>query len=98
MASEDLLLSFDNDADDIILFDSEADDLEIQGSEATPRQNSETQPGIGTTNYEHLTHKPSVNFVELIGNKKSSDLGFEPALEVISMMDIRSIFRRTIGG
>ena len=91
MTSDDLVLSFDQSTDDnFIIFDSVANDIEIQGSEATPRQ-------IMTSDYEKLTHKPSVNFVELIGNKDSAELGLEPAQEVISMLDIMSIFRRTIG-
>lgn len=91
MTSEDLTLSFDQNADDLILFDSEANDLEIQESNAAPRQ-------INTVrDYEQLTNKPSVNFIELIGNKQSDELGLEPAQKVISMLDIMSIFRRTIG-
>ena len=31
--------------------------------------------GKGTSNYEELTNKPTINNVELIGNKTTSDLG-----------------------
>ncbi len=33
--------------------------------------------GGGTTNYEKLSNKPSINGVELVGNKTTSDLGIE---------------------
>ena len=34
----------------------------------------------GTTDYDDLTNKPSINNVELSGNKTSSDLGLQPEL------------------
>ena len=52
----------------------------------TPAQQEIARVNIGVdisdvTNYERLTHKPSINGVELIGNKTSEDLGirnYEP--------------------
>lgn len=38
--------------------------------------------GGGTRDYSQLTHKPSINDVELSGNKTASDLGLMPAYEV----------------
>lgn len=37
--------------------------------------------GGGTTNYNALTNKPSINSVELNGNKTLSDLGIQPAID-----------------
>ena len=34
----------------------------------------------GSTDYEELTNKPSINEVELIGNKSSSDLDLQDEL------------------
>lgn len=36
------------------------------------------EPG-GTTNYNDLSNKPTINNIELSGNKTSSDLGLQPA-------------------
>lgn len=38
--------------------------------------------GGGTSDYSQLTNKPSINDVELSGNKTASDLGLMPAYEV----------------
>lgn len=37
--------------------------------------------GGGTTNYNALTNKPSINSVELNGNKTLSDLGIQPVID-----------------
>ena len=40
-------------------------------------------------NYEHLTNKPKINSVELIGNKTSEELGIET--EAISAIELAEI-------
>ena len=46
--------------------------------------------GGGVTNYERLTHKPSINETELRGNKSFEDLG----LKDLSNIEIASIVNR----
>ena len=46
--------------------------------------NFEVTGGSGTSNYERLANKPSINDVELIGNKTSGDLGLQPAGEYLT--------------
>ena len=43
--------------------------------------------GSGTGNYTDLTNKPTINNVELNGNKTSSDLGLQPAGNYITNTD-----------
>lgn len=44
--------------------------------------------GFGTSNYEKLKNKPSINSVELIGNKTSDDLKLQGKIESITAHDI----------
>lgn len=44
--------------------------------------------GFGTSNYEKLKNKPSINSVELIGNKTSDDLKLQGKMESITAHDI----------
>lgn len=52
--------------------------------------------GGGTSNYNELTNKPSINGVTLIGNKTSSDLGVQDAL--VSGTNIKTINNQSILG
>lgn len=52
--------------------------------------------GGGTSNYNALTNKPSINGVTLIGNKTSSDLGVQDAL--VSGTNIKTINNQSILG
>ena len=44
--------------------------------------------GFGTNNYEKLKNKPSINSVELLGNKTSDDLKLQSKIESITAHDI----------
>ena len=52
--------------------------------------------GSGTTNYSDLSNKPSINSVELSGNKSSSDLGLQDTL--VSGTNIKSINNTSLLG
>ena len=52
--------------------------------------------GSGTTNYNDLSNKPSINNVSLSGNKTSSDLGIQDAL--VSGTNIKTINNESILG
>lgn len=45
----------------------------------------------GTTDYEDLENKPSINSVTLIGNKTSGDLALQDAMEYLSNLDLQNI-------
>jgi hypothetical protein len=47
----------------------------------------------GTSNYNELTNKPSINGVELAGNKSTSNLGI---LEVITSQEINNLFNPVV--
>ena len=49
---------------------------------------SNTSGGFGTNNYEKLKNKPSINSVELLGNKTSDDLKLQSKMESITAHDI----------
>lgn len=51
-------------------------------------QTNEAVGGTGTNDYEKLKNKPSINSVELIGNKEFEDLGMTP----ITNQMIESLF------
>lgn len=50
--------------------------------------------GEGSRNYEKLYNKPSINDVELIGNKTSAELKLQDEMMPLSNMDIFNL----IGG
>lgn len=50
-----------------------------EGIDITDNVISATGGSGGTSNYNNLTNKPSINSVELSGNKTLSDLGIQPA-------------------
>jgi len=50
----------------------------------TREVNFEVVGGSGTSNYERLANKPSINDIELVGNKTSADLGLQPAGEYLT--------------
>ena len=50
--------------------------------------------GSGTGNYNALTNKPSINEVELIGDKSFDDLGDH----TLSNIEIKTIFDRVFRG
>lgn len=52
--------------------------------------------GSGTTNYNDLSNKPSINDVTLSGNKTSSDLGIQE--ELVSGTNIKTINNESILG
>ena len=52
--------------------------------------------GGGTTNYSQLSNKPSINSVELNGNKTSSDLSLQDVL--VSGTNIKTINNTSILG
>jgi hypothetical protein len=52
--------------------------------------------GSGTTNYNDLSNKPSINDVALSGNKTSSDLGIQE--ELVSGTNIKTINNQSILG
>ena len=54
----------------------------------------ELRGGGGTGNYNALTNKPSINEVELIGNKTFDELGDH----TLSNIEIKSIFDRVFKG
>ena len=54
------------------------DDLGYIG---TGNKASDILNGGGTTDYNELTNKPTINNVELKGNKTSSDLGLQPTID-----------------
>ena len=52
--------------------------------------------GSGTSDYENLSNKPSINSVELDGNKSLEDLGIQP--ELVSEVNIKTINGNSILG
>ena len=50
----------------------------------------------GSTDYEELTNKPSINEVELIGNKSSSDLDLQD--ELVSGENIKTLNNESLLG
>lgn len=44
----------------------------------------ESGGGSGTTDYEDLTNKPSINNVPLVGNKTLAELGYEDEIETVT--------------
>ena len=47
--------------------------------------------GGGSDDYESLINKPQINFVTLLGNKTSEDLGLQSEIEDITNQDIDKI-------
>lgn len=46
----------------------------------------------GNVNYEtQVYNRPSINYIELLGNKNSEELGLEPTISDISDQDIDNI-------
>ena len=75
---------------DISVSLKEKDSLKISVSN-TSLQVSLKEPasgGFGTHNYEKLKKKPSINSVELLGNKTSDDLKLQSKMESITAHDI----------
>lgn len=52
---------------------------------------------IYINDYEKLVNQPQINSVPLIGNQSSHELGLESELEVISQLDLYTIFHRALG-
>ena len=48
---------------------------------------------IVTSNYEELNNKPSINNVELLGDKTSKDLGLQEEMESLSNLEIEEILK-----
>lgn len=76
--------------DGIFAEDISSSTAEINGIYYVPRQNSVEESmlveavrtklnRVSITSYNDLTNKPSINSIELIGNKTLSDLGIQPA-------------------
>lgn len=51
-------------------------------------------PSSGTSNYEYLSHKPSINSVELVGDKSFEDLGDK----TLTNIEIKQMFDRIFKG
>lgn len=51
----------------------------------------------GTSNYEHLSNKPKINSIELLGNKTSNDLNLQDKMEALSNMDIENLLNNQGG-
>ena len=49
---------------------------------------------VNTGNYNDLFNKPSINEVELVGNKSFEELGDSP----LTNIEIKSLFDRVFGG
>lgn len=83
-------IGFHEVPDGIFAEDISSSTAEINGIYYVPRQNSVEESmlsedvrlklnRVSITSYNDLTSKPSINSVELIGNKTLSDLGIQPA-------------------
>ena len=48
---------------------------------------------IVTSNYEELNNNPSINNVELLGDKTSKDLGLQKEMESLSNLEIEEILK-----
>lgn len=48
---------------------------------------------IPENNYNNLTNKPSINYIELIGNRLSNDLGLQDHMEEITNTELQNILR-----
>lgn len=59
-------------------------DIFEEPEEETIEVNSETINVLVNTNYEILENKPSINNIELVGNKSLSDLGIQPEGEYLT--------------
>lgn len=46
---------------------------------------------IAITDYNILDNKPQINYVELVGNKLSEELGLEPTITDITEQDIDNL-------
>lgn len=51
----------------------------------------------GTSNYEHLSNKPKINSIELLGNKTSDELNLQDKMEALSNMDIENLLNNQGG-
>lgn len=51
-------------------------------------------PASGTSNYELLTHKPSINSVQLVGDKSFEDLGDK----TLTNIEIKEMFDHVFKG
>lgn len=63
---------------DIVENESQTIDLDIPESAEITVSVSYEAPTGGTTNYEEMENKPSINGVELIGEKSLDELGIQP--------------------
>lgn len=83
-------IGFHEVPDGIFAEDISSSTAEINGIYYVPRQNSVEESmlsedvrlklnRVSITSYNDLTSKPSINSIELIGNKTLSDLGIQPA-------------------
>lgn len=48
---------------------------------------------MNTSNYNDLLNKPKINNIELIGNKKSSELNLQEEMEEITNLEIDKMFK-----
>lgn len=81
-----------------ILTDSLKGEIGPQGTQGEPGPQGEAGPqgpqGVpGPTDYELMDNKPSINEVELDGNKTFEDLGDSP----LTNIEIKAIFDRVFG-
>ena len=52
---------------------------------------SQIEEWNNANNYELNTHKPSINSVELLGNKDSDSLGLQDKMDAMSNFDIENL-------
>lgn len=75
----------------VVIPEAQGVNLSVKGQE---KINLELRGGGGTGNYNALTNKPSINEVELIGDKSFDELGDH----TLSNMEIKTIFDRVFRG
>ena len=75
----------------VVIPDTKGVNLSVKEQE---KINLELRGGKGTGNYNALTNKPSINEVELVGDKSFDDLGDH----TLSNIEIKSIFDRVFKG
>lgn len=80
----DEIVTFEEGATEIVTFDEGASEIVTFNEGGT----------TGTNDYERLINKPSINNVELIKNKTSSDLGLQDEMRPLTNLEIRNL----IGG
>lgn len=67
------------------------DDLEVNKKTLEIEVTTSSGSSGGTKNYEKLINKPSINDIELVGNKTSSQLKLQDHMDAMTVQEIEKI-------